>query len=146
MTERTGGCACGAVRYSGPGPATHATICHCDSCRRASGAPLVAWITVPRDSFRFTAGTPRHHRSSPGVTRQFCGTCGTPLTYARDDLPAEIDVTVGSLDLPQDHPPEDQTQTRDKLPWIDTVSRLPEFAGARDETDAAYSSTRTKPS
>jgi len=41
-----GGCLCGAVRYRMVGAPLSSAICHCASCRRASGAPTVAWLTV----------------------------------------------------------------------------------------------------
>jgi hypothetical protein len=44
------------------------------------------------------------YSSSKGVTRTFCGHCGTHLTYRRDrtregvEIPPLVDITVGSLD------------------------------------------------
>ncbi|WP_298952120.1 GFA family protein [uncultured Methylobacterium sp.] len=132
----TGGCACGAVRYEAHGTPWHETLCHCPTCRRVAGAPAVAWFTVRRADLRLVAGTPRVFRSSPGVARGFCGECGTPLTYARDDLPDEIDVTTASLDDPAALPPRDQTQLAHRLPWIEAPG-LPGFAGARDGSGGA---------
>ena len=40
-----GGCLCGAVRYRISGSPLSSVNCHCESCRRASGAPAVAWIS-----------------------------------------------------------------------------------------------------
>ena len=37
----TGRCHCGAISYSVEGEAAHHAICHCDDCRRWSGAPMV---------------------------------------------------------------------------------------------------------
>ena len=82
-----GGCLCGAVRYRASGESDHPTLCHCNSCRRAAGAPVVAWTTFPPSRFEFTKGTPARYRSSPPVVRTFCSTCGTPLTYQHTSLP-----------------------------------------------------------
>jgi len=43
-----GGCLCKAVRFRVTGDPLHSVICHCHSCRRASGAPSVAWLTFDR--------------------------------------------------------------------------------------------------
>src|SRR5262245_10092492 len=94
MTE--GGCLCGAIRYVADGAPTASMICHCDTCCRAAGAPIVAWLTFPRDRFTFIGGSPGEFHSSASVTRTFCATCGTSLTYAHADRPAEIDVTTSS--------------------------------------------------
>ena len=50
-------------------------------------APMATWISVPKASFRFTAGAPQYYESSKGVRRGFCGTCGSPLTYENVKLP-----------------------------------------------------------
>ena len=59
----TGGCLCGHVRYEADGAPFHETICHCSMCRRAAGAPMVAWFSVPRAGFRVVAGTPARFAS-----------------------------------------------------------------------------------
>jgi hypothetical protein len=37
-----GQCHCGAVRFEIPDQGVHSAICHCDDCRRQSGAPMLA--------------------------------------------------------------------------------------------------------
>ena len=44
-----GGCHCGTIRYEADGEALHHAICHCEDCRRAAGAPMVAWIAFRSD-------------------------------------------------------------------------------------------------
>jgi hypothetical protein len=51
-----GGCLCGAVRYEAQGPATQLCFCHCESCRRAAGAPGVPWATFQAANFKLTKG------------------------------------------------------------------------------------------
>jgi hypothetical protein len=128
-----GGCLCGAVRYRATGPATHPTLCHCESCRRACGAPVVAWVTFPAHAFAFVRGAPVRRRSSPPVVRSFCGACGTPLTYQHDDFPDAVDVTTASLDDPAAFPPADHTHAAGRLPWLRLCEDLPGFARTRSE-------------
>ena len=113
----TGTCYCGAIRYASPGPAFHHTLCHCSQCRGTTGAPSVAWCTVPAANFRFTAGTPTRFRSSAHGTRSFCPACGTQLTFADDDSPDEIDITICSLDDPATLAPADHTFAGSALAW-----------------------------
>jgi hypothetical protein len=127
----SGGCLCGAVRYEVRGDGFHATLCHCSSCRRATGAPAVAWVSFPAGALRFTRGTPRRFRSSAAVERSFCAGCGTPLTYQHDSLPDEIDVTTCSLDDPAAFPPADHTWTSERVGWHAAAHELPAFARAR---------------
>jgi len=120
-----GGCLCGAVRYRAEGEASHPTLCHCNSCRRAAGAPLVAWVTFPLAQFAFTKEAPASYRSSPPVVRTFCRTCGTPLTYEHATYPGAIDVTVASLDDPSAFPPADHTWTSERIVWLALGNGLP---------------------
>lgn len=126
-----GGCFCGAVRYETTGRPYHATNCHCSICRRTTGAPFVAWFSVPRASFRFVQGTAASFRSSPQATRSFCAQCGTQLTFVHDDASAEVDITTCSLDDPAGLPPEDHTHTASRLAWTVLADGLPAHRAAR---------------
>ena len=132
-----GGCLCGAVRYRAAGAGGHPTLCHCRSCRRASGAPVVAWVTFPRAGFAFVRGAPVRHRSSAPVLRSFCGACGTALTYQHDAFPDGVDVTTVSLDDPEPWAPADHTWTSHRLPWLHLGDDLPRFPRSRQESEGS---------
>lgn len=127
----TGRCLCGAVRYR-CGPLLYPpTLCHCESCRRASGAHALGWLTVKRADLAFTAGEPREFESSPGVWRGGCGRCGAPLTYRAARRAAEIDVTLGSLDDPDRAAPVDHIWMADAPCWDRPSDGLPQYPGSR---------------
>ncbi|MDQ1833791.1 GFA family protein [Massilia scottii] len=128
-----GGCCCGAVRYETSEQVFHQTVCHCPTCRRACGAPNVAWFSVARREYRVTAGTPAQFHSSTDVTRTFCGACGTQLTYAHDGSPDEIDVTTCSLDNAETLAPLDHTFTFYRLPWDIGEDGTPQYLRTRSE-------------
>lgn len=122
-----GGCFCGAVRFRISGPISQACYCHCESCRRAAGAPYVAWCTVERNRFELTRGRLAEHASSPKVKRGFCASCGTSITYTHEARPAEIDVTIVTLDEPAEVAPTRHIWLVDKLPWLEIGDGLPQF-------------------
>jgi hypothetical protein len=128
-----GGCFCGAIRYEAGGAPFDQTVCHCSICRRTTGAPLVAWFSVLRSEFRFLQGSPTRFRSTDKAIRTFCPRCGTQLTFERDDLLNEIDVTTCSLDEPQLVQPRDHTRTSSKLGWVKLADGLPQYREARNE-------------
>lgn len=128
-----GACLCGNVRYEAGGTPFHRTVCHCTACRRSAGAPLVAWFSVPRVRFRFVQGSPARFKSSSHGTRSFCPQCGSPLTFESDRAPDEIDITICTLDDPEQLPPEDHTWVRSRLAWIHLADGLPAHEMARPE-------------
>jgi hypothetical protein len=95
-----GGCICGAIRYRVRGEPTGSMVCHCQTCRRVAGAPVVAWVTFPSAQFEFLQGQPSEFHSSAPVRRTFCAACGTPLTYEHADGPGFVDITTCTLDDP----------------------------------------------
>jgi hypothetical protein len=127
----TGGCFCGNVRYEITGRPFNSTICHCNDCRRAAAAPLVACFSIKRAEFRVTQGTPKSFASSAWGTRSFCPDCGTQLTFLNSESPDEIDVTTCSLDTPESVPPTDHVRTARMLSWIRLADDLPKHKGKR---------------
>jgi len=131
MSILEGGCLCGAIRFRATGKPTNTMVCHCQTCRRAAGSPVVAWLTFDRKDFRITRGKLSEFNSTPPVTRGFCGTCGTPLTYAHRDSPDSIDVTTCSLDDPQTYPPTHHSWLSHDVGWVRFGDGLPAFAQSR---------------
>lgn len=126
-TKLTGGCFCGHVKYEVWGGVRRANHCHCMHCRRTTGAPFVTWIEINAADFTIVEGEPRQLESKPVVTRQFCGRCGTQLTYQRSDEPHKLDITAGSFDDPNIFAPRDHIWCRRKLFWIKLDDGLPQF-------------------
>jgi len=119
MTTPTweGGCLCGEVRYRISGTPRALSLCHCRTCRRAAGAPSVAWVVLNATDLVILQGMPSVFRSSPDVLRTFCGRCGTSLTYQRESQLASIDITTASLDEPDTFPPEREIWLSHKIDW-----------------------------
>lgn len=126
-----GGCQCGAVRYEYEGDAEGSMICHCRTCRRVSGAPVVAWVTFPVERVRIVQGQATQFSSSASVRRTFCAACGTPLTYQHADEPQFIDVTTCSLDEPEAFAPTHHSWIGHDLDWMKTSEDLPKFVESR---------------
>jgi hypothetical protein len=127
----TGRCLCSAIRYR-CGPTLYPpTLCHCESCRRASAAHAVGWLTVKTGDLTFTGELPREFASSADVLRSFCGRCGTPLTYRNGQRPTEVDITVCSLDDPGLAAPADHIWTQDGPSWDALTGRLPRYPQGR---------------
>jgi len=77
----TGGCQCGAVRYALYTRPEGTHLCHCRMCQKAVGGPFAALAPVRLKDFAWTRGKPGVFQSSSIALREFCPSCGTPLTF-----------------------------------------------------------------
>jgi hypothetical protein len=121
-----GGCLCGAVRYAASGAPYHIVHCHCEDCRRSSGAPFVTWASFRAENFQLTRGAMRDIAFA-GRLRTFCPECGTALTFRTSPESDEIDLTVASFDHPESVEPADHIWVEDRLPWIKLADGLPTY-------------------
>jgi hypothetical protein len=122
-----GGCHCGAIRYSIDSELKHSAVCHCETCRRTTGALTTAWAGYPKEGLR-VEGRPQVYNSSEGVERHFCGTCGSSLLYFNEPaMPGVVDVLVATFDDPHDCPPQLHVNMADALKWEAGVDDLPKF-------------------
>ncbi len=119
-----GGCFCGQVRYRVDAEPVARTLCHCRSCRRATGGIAVAWAVFENDAFRMLRGAVTWRSSSPGIDWGFCGACGSLVLYRRDGRPQHTDVTTVTLDDPDQHPPNVEIWTEQKLAWVELNEAL----------------------
>lgn len=117
----TGGCQCGAVRFSARGP-LEASVCHCRMCQKAFGAYYAPLVSVDDAALEWTRGAPRRFASSNLVQRGFCADCGTPLTY---ESPQGVAIAAGAFDTPALMPPVIQYGAEAALPFVDAIAQLP---------------------
>jgi hypothetical protein len=88
-------------------------------CQRASGSAFAALFYVADENVRITKGSPRSYQSSPGVHRDFCGDCGSPLFFRRLNRPGQRAITAGSLDHSEDFKPDARLFLSDAVGWLD---------------------------
>ena len=134
MAWVAGSCLCGGVRYEvDPAGAFDAGYCHCSMCRRASGAPVLAWALVRREAFRLVRGALSHYKSSDICRRAFCPTCGSQLFYEIPNEPGMIGIHVATLDHPAPMPlrPRLHMFADEQLCWFSLRDGLPRFVDNR---------------
>jgi hypothetical protein len=120
----TGGCQCGAVRFAVTAPPTRISICHCRMCQKASGAPFASFADIEKSNFAWTRGKPSAFRSSSIAERDFCASCGTPLSFRRIDG-ERIEIMTGAFDRPDRVIPTRQFGTESRLGWVVGIANLP---------------------
>jgi hypothetical protein len=120
-----GRCLCGDIRYEYLSAPIETGYCHCESCRRHTSSPFVAYVVIDKGSFRYTQGTPVAYASSPGVERTHCGRCGSPIAFENS---REFGLWIGTLEDPTTVTPTYHCFTAEQLPWIEIADDLPRYA------------------
>ena len=98
MTKKTGGCLCGAVRFTAVPKSSDVGVCHCSMCRKVAAGPFFAIDCG--DTLAFEDET--HvgvYGSSDWAERGFCKQCGSTLFWRLKDKSANI-VAVDAFDDP----------------------------------------------
>lgn len=134
MTLRSGGCQCGAIRFSCDDTrAGTASICHCRMCQKATGQYFAAFVPFAVGGVTWTRGQRKLFRSSNHVSRGFCPDCGTPLTYEVDG--AAPSIACGAFDDPTAFPPAVQDGVEGELPFVAGLAALPRATTAESAAD-----------
>ena len=128
--ELEGGCLCGFVRYRLSVRPIDAGFCHCKLCQRSSGAPVLAWLTMPFTGFQYLEGEAAVFESSARYQREFCPRCGTQIAFRSIQRPATIDVTLCSLDEPERIAPQYHVWCQSKVSWLHLQDGLPHYEDA----------------
>jgi hypothetical protein len=135
MTQITapfsGGCACGAIRYTSTVEPMMMLHCHCRDCQRSSGGPFSSFVIVPTEALTVSQGELRFHASpseAGGQThRGFCPDCGSPVLGKPDSIPHLVALRTASLDDPAGFQPQMEVWTSDAHPWDALHPALPKF-------------------
>ncbi len=132
MSTIQGACYCGAIRYEFETPGRFSIYCHCSECRRASGAPIVAWMGVPDARFKVLLGeelisTYADPPEAPEAIRQFCSRCGSQLFFRGDRWKGEVHITTATMRDGQ--PPTAHVYYSDRAPWFEMTDELPKRGG-----------------
>ena len=114
-----GGCLCGAIRFIATGKPKGIYWCHCQSCRKHSGAPASVFVAFEQVAYTITKGEISKFDSTPGKTRRgFCARCGSTLTCEGVRLPTETHFYVGAFDRAAELQPTRHVFPEERLPWV----------------------------
>ncbi|KAH8676966.1 Mss4-like protein [Ilyonectria robusta] len=99
----TGGCLCGAIRYTITFPPDHpfkdqTTTCQCFQCRKNTGSLFARFHVVPLSALKYSSqDTLKTYSASPQRKRGFCSECGG-FIFWHDETTQRIGMTVGTFD------------------------------------------------
>lgn len=124
----TGGCLCGAVRFEITGPIRDIVYCHCSQCRKAQGSAFATNGIVMASDFKLLSGADAlaAYESSPGQTKHFCKTCGSPIMSKTVSRPEQVRVRIGTIDSDIAERPIAHIFATSKANWEDITGDLPQ--------------------
>jgi len=122
VQQSEGGCLCGAVRFITTGEPKGVYWCHCQSCRKHTGAPVSVFVAFDCDAYRVTKGEVSKFDSTPGKTRRgFCARCGSTLACESLPGPTMTHFHVGAFDQAARLRPTKHYFSEEHLPWLKIV-------------------------
>jgi hypothetical protein len=131
MIHRTGGCACGAIRFKITAPLVGVSVCHCTDCQKASGGPPNYVALALATALKVTKGEVKVYiskgDSGAECGRAFCPNCGTPLWSTATLAPSLTPVKLGAFDDSSDLMPTVHVYTASAPPWHLMHEGVPTF-------------------
>jgi hypothetical protein len=116
----TGGCRCGAVRYSIEGEPLLARHCWCRDCQYIGAGSGTVNVFFPSDAVTVEGALRDYtNRAASGnlMHRQFCPACGTPMFTQSEARLHMIGVRAGTLDDPEIGKPQVTIWTSSAPSW-----------------------------
>lgn len=127
MTQRSGHCLCGAVRFTVAEDPLVVRVCWCRDCQHLAANGTVNMM-VPTAALTFSGPVSEHTKTADSgneITRQFCATCGTHLFARSSARPQFRVVRVGNLTDPSSVTPNMNIWSSSAPDWACLDSALP---------------------
>ena len=143
MTERTGSCLCGAVRYRLQADPIATRICWCRDCQKIAGNGTVNMV-VASTAIEITGQTAEYASTADSgnlMRRRFCPNCGAHLFSNSSARPQITVVRVGTLEDPSSVRPSANIGTASAPAWACIDSHIDHF----DHQPPAPQPTVTRP-
>ena len=131
MATITGGCLCGAGRYTAAADPSSVTVCHCLDCQKFTGSAFAALVPVQKDAVKLEGKLKTF--SSPGgsgkpLLRHFCPDCGSSLAEESGWRPGMMVLNVGTFDDPSIAKPGREIFRDRAWSWLHLEGEIPRFA------------------
>lgn len=132
MSERTGSCLCGQVRFRLTAEPLAVRLCWCRDCQRLAANGTVNAL-MRSDAIEHSGQTAEHVKTADSgnqVRRRFCPSCGSHLFSDSSGRPGFTVVRVGALDDPASVTPVANIWTASAPPWACLDDALERFEHA----------------
>ena len=136
MSEFSGSCSCGAVRFRMKSAPMFVHCCHCKDCQRQTGSAFVLNALIEADRVEILSGAPEPITmpTESGLPHDIyrCAKCQIAVWSTYGGRTKIRFVRVGTLEDPAALPPDVHIYTRSKLPWVTLPPGVPAFEAYYD--------------
>jgi len=127
MSNKTGSCLCGKVRYEVDGPLSPILYCHCEQCRKTSGHFVAAAACANEHLIMLEEQGLKWFQSSPQAQRGFCSNCGASVFW-RPEHGKRISIMAGTIDAPTELTCQEHIFVADAADYYSIDDGLPQYA------------------
>jgi hypothetical protein len=127
MAEFTGGCLCGAVRYTARAEPAFVSVCHCRDCQKLTGSAFGALAGFPQSAVEIHGMLKTFTKiadSGRPIVRRFCPECGSSISEEPAARPDMVILNVGTFDDPTALRPAVQIYCDRALPWVQLAGNM----------------------
>ncbi|MEH6551685.1 MAG: GFA family protein [Pseudomonadales bacterium] len=127
----SGGCLCGAVKFTVNDSFDNFYFCHCEQCRKVSGSSHASNLLTKIGNIEWLSGfnkTVRFDHKDGAFTKVFCSVCGSGLPHKSQSGECLV-VPAGSLDAEPSLTPQAQIFCSEKAGWFTAGIKAPENSG-----------------
>ena len=94
---------------------------------------MTTFAGFDEDQVIFTGAMPNCYSTDDGVTRSFCGQCGSPVAYQSLDQANQIHMHLGLFDDLEPLVPKDHSFLDEKASWLHADEHLPQSGWQREK-------------
>lgn len=127
--EILGSCFCNAVQYKLTCAPKALVNCHCNFCRKHSGAAFSTYAVFPEAALAVVEGSDAIAAFSPAEQshKHFCKKCGTPLYNKNARYPGLCMVYLGGISASLDMVPTANIYCESQLSWVSDIAGIRAF-------------------
>ena len=126
----SGSCFCNAVQFKVSSAPKAVVNCHCDFCRKHSGAAFSTYAVVPEAALEIIAGQDSisAFQFKENAHKHFCKQCGSPLFNKNERYSGMCMVYLGGITEPLNIVPTANIYCESQLAWVPAVAEIRSFA------------------
>lgn len=127
--EISGSCFCNAVQFKVSGAPKSVVNCHCNFCRKHSGAAFSTYVAVPEEALGITSGADSlaTFKFAEDAYKHFCNQCGSPIFNKNARYPGLCIIYLGAIAEPSHFVPTANIYCESQLAWVPAIAELRAF-------------------